>query len=69
MMLEILSKRWERKATAQVLKHMYTVRQHEREMLLDTMLALASRGQLTPERMSFFLAALWGEEFEDTKNR
>ena len=69
MMLEILSRRWERKAAAEVLKHMYTVKQHEREILLDTMLALASRGQLTSERMSFFLTALWGEEFEGTKNR
>lgn len=69
MILEVLSRRWERKAAAEVLKHMHTIKQHEREKLLDTMLALASRGQLTSERMSFFLTALWGEEFESTKNR
>ena len=67
MILEILSRRWERKAAADILKHMYTVKQHEREKLIDTMLALANRGQLTPERLSFFLAALLGEEFESTK--
>ena len=69
MILEVLSRRWERKAAAEVLRHMHTNKQQEREKLLDTMLALASRGQLTSERMSFFLTALWGEEFESTKNR
>ena len=64
-MIEVLSKRWERKARIRVLEHAHALKQYEREVLLETMLALASKGQLTPERISFFLTALWDEDFED----
>lgn len=65
MVGEVLSRWQERKAKIQVLKHAYRLKQYEREIIFDTMLALANKGQLTPERMTFFLTVLKDEAFKD----
>lgn len=61
IILNFLTKRWESKAAIELQLKESQHRQIENKKILDTMITLASMGELTPERYGFFISLLSNE--------
>ena len=54
----ILTKHWEKRGKQDILEYAGILKQRENKKVLETMMAMASIGQLTPERDGFFMAVI-----------
>lgn len=54
----MLKRYWKYKACLAITEKMYQNKQEENGKLLDTMIAMAGMGELTPRRLAFFMEAL-----------
>lgn len=54
----MLKRYWKYKACLAITEKMYQNKREENGKLLDTMIAMAGMGELTPRRFAFFMEAL-----------
>lgn len=65
MISNILTKHWEYKANLELRIKASKNKQIENKKILDTMLTLASIGELTPERYGFFMEIISNQKIGD----